>query len=201
MVTAPASGAHATTRDAILDAALVVLERDGLRASRMADVAAEAGVSRQSVYYHFQSREEVLAALIDRGLADFARAVRAGAAGQRVEGFVVAAVEFFADNQVLCRLLITEMWGLAGDPHAPRRIVDRAEEEIITPVAQRIAEATRAGEVDCADPTLAARALMGQIAGVVLGLVVREERLDADRLAPQLVAYARAVLGAGHGGE
>jgi AcrR family transcriptional regulator len=198
MATTAGPRAH-DTRDAILDAALAVLERDGLRGSRMEDVAAEAGVSRQSVYYHFRSREEVLAALIDRGLAELGEAVRASAAAGSVEDFVLAAVQFFAENQTLCRLLITEMWGLAGDPHDPRRLVDRAEEELIGPVAARIAEAVRAGEADCADPVLAARALMGQITGVAFGLIVRSEPFDPDHVGSHLLAYARAVLRSGGG--
>ena len=188
-----------STRDAILDAALVVVARDGLLASRMEDVAAEAGVSRQSVYYHFHSREEVLAALLERGLVDLAEAVRARTLEGPVEGFVVAAVEFFAENATLCRLLVTEMWGLAGDPADPGRIVELAEAEIIVPVAERIAEATRTGEAACADPVLAARALMGQISGVAFGLIVRDEHLDPADVGPHLLAYARAVLGAGAG--
>ena len=182
------------TRDAILDAALAVIARDGLRASRMEDVAAEAGVSRQSVYYHFRSREEVLSALIDRGLGDLASTIRAGAEGQRIEEFVPAAVRFFAANQTLCRLLITEMWGLAGDPHDPRRIVDQAETDIVAPIAARIAEANDAGLASCEDPTLAARALMGQLTGVAFGPIVRDEPLDADAIIPHLQAYARSIL-------
>lgn len=199
-MSAPTSaGPHAaSTRDLILDAALVVLERDGLRSSRMEDVAAEAGVSRQSVYYHFASRDELVAALIDRGLLDLAAAVRTGLDADELEAFVPAAVRFFADNQGVCRLLITEMWGLAGDPEGPRHLVERAETEIVGPLAERIGEATRAGRARCADARLAAQALMGQLAGVALGVIVRGETLDPDRLAPPLTDFARAVLGIDH---
>ena len=192
MVTSAGQRTRAT-RDAILDAALVVIARDGLRAARMEDVAAEAGVSRQSVYYHFRSREEVLDALIDRGLSELASTIRAGAEGRDVEEFVVEAVRFFAENLTLCRLLVTEMWGVASDPQQPRRIVDKAETEIVEPVAARIVEA-RGGDLDGADAVLAARALMGQVIGVTFGPIVRDEPLDADEIAPQLRAYARAVL-------
>lgn len=185
------------TRDAILDAALTVVARDGLRASRMEDVASEAGVSRQSVYYHFRSRDEVVSALIDRGLTDLATSIRASADNESIDEFVVTAVRFFAANQSLCRLLVTEMWGLAGSADQPRHIVDRAEVDIIAPVAARIALANEAGEAHCADPVLAARALMGQVTGVAFGPIVRNEPLDADPMEGHLRAYARAVLHSG----
>lgn len=185
------------TRDAILDAALTVIARGGLRASRMEDVAAEAGLSRQSVYYHFGSREEVLSALIDRGMADLATAIHDSLSSDNIDELVVAAVRFFAANQALCRLLITEMWGLAGDPHEPRRIIDRVEADIVGPVASRIAQANQTGQADCAEPTLAARALMGQATGVAFGPIVREEPLDVEPIEADLRAYTRAVLSSG----
>ena len=185
------------TRDAILDAALAVFERDGVRASRMEDVAAEAGVSRQSVYYHYRSREEVLAALIDRGLDELSAAVRDHDSDGGLDGFVRTAVAFFAANQTLCRLLITEMWGLPGDPEGPRRIVDRLEDEIIAPLAARIGQARDREGSAGPDPTITARALMGQIAGVALGEIVHSGGLEPDEVCEQLVVYARAVLGAG----
>ena len=184
------------TRDAILDAALVVFARDGVRGSRVEDVAVEAGVSRQSVYYHYRSREELLAALLERGIAGLAAAVDEPDSGDSIDGFVTATVEFFAANQTLCRLLITEMWGLPGDPEGPRRIIDRIEDEIVAPLAARIRAARDGNEETDPDPTFAARALMGQVAGVALGQIVREGRFEPDEVRPRLVAYARAVLGA-----
>ena len=193
MVTPTGQGTRAT-RDAILDAALAVIARDGLRASRMEDVAAEAGVSRQSVYYHFRSREEVLAALIDRGMAQLAASIRASAVEGEAEDLVAEAVRFFADNRTLCRLLFTEMWGVAGDPDQPRRLVDQAEAEIIEPLARTIARRARSSQAARADPSLAARALMGQVVGVTFGPIVRDEELDPDVIIPHLRAHARAVL-------
>ena len=160
----------------------------------------EAGVSRQSVYYHYRSREELVAALLERGITDLARAIDAPAPDHPVDTFVCATVGFFATNQTLCRLLIMEMWGLPGDPDGPRRIVDRLEDEVVAPLASRIRTA-RDGDEDTdpyldADATFTARALLGQVAGVALGEIVNEGRFEPDDVRPRLIAYARAVLAA-----
>ena len=54
---------------AVLDAAIAVLN-DRPDAS-MADVARAAGVTRQTVYAHYPSRDELLAAVVDRVTAEF----------------------------------------------------------------------------------------------------------------------------------
>ena len=55
-----------TTEDRILDAAEACLQRMGLRRASMGDVAAEAGLSRGSVYRYFPDRESLVDAVIER---------------------------------------------------------------------------------------------------------------------------------------
>lgn len=54
------------TRDAIIDAAYRMIDRDGIRAFTMRALGAELGVSAMAFYAHFPSREEVLAAVLTR---------------------------------------------------------------------------------------------------------------------------------------
>lgn len=52
------------TRAAIVGAARQLLERDGYHAVGMGRVAKEAGVSRQAIYLHFESKAKLLKALV-----------------------------------------------------------------------------------------------------------------------------------------
>ncbi len=62
-------------REALLDAAAAMIRENGWRATRMADVAAAAGVSRQTLYQYFGSREALEAALVLREADRFLREV------------------------------------------------------------------------------------------------------------------------------
>lgn len=66
-------------RDLLLDAAAALIGDRGWRQTRMADVAAAAGVSRQTLYQYYGSRGALEGALVlretDRFLADVERAV------------------------------------------------------------------------------------------------------------------------------
>lgn len=56
--------------ESLLDAAIVVFDRDGFTAATMTAVAAEAGVGIASLYQWFPSKEDLLAGLTERHLAD-----------------------------------------------------------------------------------------------------------------------------------
>lgn len=54
------------TRDAIVEAALVLLERDGLGGLSMRRLAQELGAGAASLYWHVSDKEELLGLLLDR---------------------------------------------------------------------------------------------------------------------------------------
>ena len=54
------------TRDAIVDAALAVLEREGMAGLSMRKVAQELGAGASSLYWHVRDKEELLSLLLDR---------------------------------------------------------------------------------------------------------------------------------------
>lgn len=61
-----------SARDRIIDAVLVCVERVGLRGFALEDVAAEAGVSRATIYRHFDGgREQLVREAVGRELARF----------------------------------------------------------------------------------------------------------------------------------
>ncbi len=56
----------ADTRDAILDAAGVLLGRYGYQKTTMDDLAREAGIARRTLYLHFRCKDDIFLARIDR---------------------------------------------------------------------------------------------------------------------------------------
>lgn len=97
-------------RERILAAAATLIERSGFQAVNMAAVAQEAGVSRQTVYAHFGSREELLAealARITTQVTDRIHAQIDGASDTRdlIVEFVVAVRLEFRQHPVLGALL------------------------------------------------------------------------------------------------
>jgi AcrR family transcriptional regulator len=59
------------TRSQILDAAEAVVMREGVRNLTLDAVAAHAGISKGGLLYHFRSKEDLAAAMIERSIAWF----------------------------------------------------------------------------------------------------------------------------------
>lgn len=105
--------ASAGTRARILDAAFDRVSEVGLAALTLEDVAGSAGVSRQTVYRHFGSREGLVEALILREERWFIDRVVAAAdkhrdVGEAIAAGVSAAIVAASEHALLQRLLRTE---------------------------------------------------------------------------------------------
>ena len=84
-------------RDRILDAAMAVFRRHGFKRSSIEQAADAAGLTRQALYHHFESREALFRAVIERlhegALAAEIEAVNAGEkAGGSLADILVAGV-------------------------------------------------------------------------------------------------------------
>src|ERR1700757_3101621 len=67
----------AATRTKLLAAAQVIFARDGFEASRLEEIAARAGFTRGAFYAHFDSKEDLLFALMERVITEKVDAIRA----------------------------------------------------------------------------------------------------------------------------
>ena len=59
------------TRESLLRAALEVFDRRGVARASLAEIAAEAGVTRGALYWHFKSREDLFDALFQHLFHEF----------------------------------------------------------------------------------------------------------------------------------
>lgn len=59
----------AEKRDRILRAAAKVLGRDGVAGARMGDIASEAGISHGSLFTYFPTKDDLVRAIVERGVA------------------------------------------------------------------------------------------------------------------------------------
>ncbi|GGU53299.1 TetR/AcrR family transcriptional regulator [Streptomyces lavendofoliae] len=131
-----------TTREALLNAALAALRGLPWSAVRMVDVASAAGVSRQTLYNEFGSKEGLARALVRREADAYLRGVeRALGAGPDAATRLVSVAEWTvgeAAERPLLRALLTGCWG--DRLPAPRAAAVRSRVLAGTP-AQRRADA------------------------------------------------------------
>ncbi len=147
MMTEPASD----RKRAILDAASRVIARDGAARLRVADVAAEAGVSTALVHYYFPARADVILAAFAHA-DDLADAVaeaklRAIATGRdRVEKLFAT----WAGNDPAIRAnwaVWNEMWQYAAHNEGARALVQSSHRRWLEQIHDLIAEGVEDGSI------------------------------------------------------
>ncbi|MFG2920376.1 TetR/AcrR family transcriptional regulator [Streptomyces sp. NPDC048305] len=104
-----------TAREALLDAARSALSRQPWTSVRMVDVAARAGVSRQTLYNEFGGKDGLARALIRRAADDYLAGVDRTLGADRRRGTGPAALARWtvgaARADTLVRALLTGVWG------------------------------------------------------------------------------------------
>jgi AcrR family transcriptional regulator len=101
---------HGDLRNALLDAARVILEEESLSALSLRAVARRAGVSHAAPYRHFPNHEALLVELAAEGFAELRAglaeaAATPGAKADRISNLGAAYMRFVARRPALARLM------------------------------------------------------------------------------------------------
>ena len=173
MTDAPAPVATDKRRQ-ILDAAIRVFARQGFHATRVSDIADEAGVAYGLVYHYFSSKDEVLNELfIERWSLLLAAIEEADASAEPSRDKLAAVAAFIVDSYrhdpELMKVIIVEVTRAAnsfGRTHLPE--INRAYDV----VARIVADAQRDGIFrDDVDPDFVGMWFYGAIEQLLSGWV------------------------------
>ena len=171
-------------RRQILDAAVRVFAAQGYEASRVGDIAKDAGVAYGLVYHYFGSKDAVLDAVFreawGRLLAAVAVAEQTGAdAPEQLSLVVKIVLRTWRDDPNLVRLLVRE---ITRNPHLQDELeeIGAAFTSLERIVARGQAEGTFRTDVD---PRTAAWMVYGALEEVLTGWVLGQLPDDADAVA------------------
>lgn len=180
-----------TRRQAILEAMVRVVGRQGYKETSVADVIADANVSRTTFYKHFEDKQECFLAAYDMAVERILAEVLANCDAdrdwlERVRTGLGTIVEMFALDPALARTTIVEVAGAGAD--ARRRHWDA-----ITRVTEFLGEGKElAGDRELPEniALMAAGAVSGLIFDELLtGRAERLPKLLPDLLFALLVPY------------
>ncbi|HEX4679502.1 MAG TPA: TetR/AcrR family transcriptional regulator [Gaiellaceae bacterium] len=184
----------------LLDAAVRVFARKGFHASRVGDIAEEAGVAHGLLYHYFRSKEEVLETIFrevwELLAADTDRIEHADVPlREQLRRFARIYLGSWLLTPDLITVLVRE---IARSPAVGTRIDEVGV--IFRSLQRMIASAQERGEVrpDC-DPRLAAWVVYGALEEILTGWVLGQlpsEEVDVERAVVTVVDVAYAGLAA-----
>lgn len=178
-------------RQAIIEAALAVAQRQGLGATTVRDVATEMGTSSGLIHHYFDSMDEVLAAAFEHaagGDLDKAQAAIAAAGGPAAQ--LDAFIESYAPAQSDSTMqLWLDAWAEAARRPALQAVSRRLNREWQSLVRQVIERGVSAGAFTADDPEASAWRLLSVIDGMTLQVVAHDALITRD----DVLAWARTA--------
>ena len=155
--------------ESLLSVAVAVFNERGYDGTSMEDLSQRLGISKSSIYYHVDSKEQLLALALDRALdglfsvADEVMAAAGTPAIERLEQLVRGSVRVLAEQLPCVTLLVRARGNTATEQSALAR---RREFDKI--VADLVGQAERDGDIrPDVDPAITARLLFGLVNSLV----------------------------------
>jgi AcrR family transcriptional regulator len=194
----PGVEAKGSTRERILDAAERCMARHGIRRVSMADVAAQAGLSRGALYLHFAHRAALVDAVLERTSARFVSSSEAAVRRRRTLAAQVAEAAVFirehlgdvmltlplpADDSLLATIMTAQ--------------IDRLGQQWVAFWRPLLAAAEDRGEIRPGlDHGWAGEWIVRELLSFALLAPVTFDRNDPDRLRAFVAAHVVAGLSA-----
>lgn len=191
---------HGDLRQALIDAALELVRKEGLSSWTLRGVARHCGVSHAAPYHHFADKEALLGAMTALGFDRLTAQLAAAADGagdipqDRLRAAARAYIAFGADNPGLYQVMFREVRSSAQGSVEGREAGMRAMELLVI----EIISAQIAGQAPIGDPTHLVlpswSMLHGFVSLAVLGPLPGMGLVDDERFGPLADAVVDAAL-------
>ncbi|WP_438021738.1 TetR family transcriptional regulator [Sorangium sp. So ce233] len=191
----------AATREQILDAALLVFSRKGYSAATLQDVAAEAGLTRGAVYWHFKGKAELYAALVGERFAK-ASEVLAEALSPRysplesIERLLTRSLEYLEQDAEYRAVLSITLFKTELTPELEPGFQQKiaSQRRLVEMVADLVRKGIAAGEIDRAtDPKAAALAAVSLVNGATALHLMDPTMLDSRAVRRMVATFVRGL--------
>lgn len=189
------SAAGGDKRERILASAERIFARHGFFASRVSEIAKDAGVADGTIYLYFKSKDDLLIALFDGRMKQVNAALKAAIAGlaplDQLRAFIRAYLKLVADEPAAAEVLTVE---LRQSSKFMKEYENPEFSDFLRMLGGIIAAGQASGDFDDAIPApMAARMIFGVLDELALAWVLtrtRPKKFDIVRGAEWVVALA-----------
>jgi len=160
-------------RDEILTATVDLIDRVGLAAVRVGDVAAELSVSPSLVFYHFGTKDDLVAEAFAHAVErDLGRIDRVVASPDPVERMRRLLRLYGPTGQAVGWRVWIDAWALAQRETHIRSVLRRLDQRWEDALRQVVEDGVAAGAFSCADPAASVRRVSALLDGLSVATLV-----------------------------
>jgi AcrR family transcriptional regulator len=184
--------------DSLLRTACDVIAARGLANTRAADVAAAAGVSQALIFYHFDTKEKLLArAFAYAAEQDLTRLETVLSTAARPVERLRRLLKLYGPNPGGAKVweMWIDGWAEAGRVPEVARVIRRLDQRWKGAIREVIEAGVAAGVFECPEPEAAAWRITGLIDGLAVQFTMRDRTVSRRQLAEWIRVGAARELG------
>jgi AcrR family transcriptional regulator len=160
-------------REEILTATVDLVDRLGLAAVRVGDVANELGISASLVFYHFGTKDDLVAEAFAHAVErDLGRIDKVVASGEPVERLRKLLRLYGPTGQAVGWRVWIDAWALAQREAHIRTVLRRLDQRWEDALREVVEDGVAAGAFTCADPVASVRRVSALLDGLSVATLV-----------------------------
>jgi TetR/AcrR family fatty acid metabolism transcriptional regulator len=178
-------------RSAILEAAIAAYAKRGYHQTRVEDIAAEADVSKGTIYLYFESRESILVAAFNQFMQQFGVGVAEilnsrSAPLEKIRQVFDETFRAAAENETLSRVMMDFWAASVHNPDMPHIDLSKAYAEYRAVIADLLKQAVKQGDIRKDHPSMTANIILASLDGIILHWMMDPKLVPLNNISSQL---------------
>ena len=184
------------TKNLIFESAIKIFSESGYRGATMDDIAANAGLVKGTLYYHFASKEEIFNFIVEEGLKILQNQV------SEVQYLNVGPIEKLVK---ICRIQLTFIYGytdffkivmsqLWGNENRQSELREKIK-KYINEIEINIKVAMEKGKIEKGDTELIAFQFFGSLCSSAIYESIHNERVNLESIIESTIKFTLKGLG------
>lgn len=178
------------TKNIIFRSAITVFSKNGYEGATMDEIAANAGVAKGTLYYHFKSKEEIFKYIITEGMEFMKDQVSIAVENEeepisRLKALCEVQLNLFYNNKDFFKVVMSQIWGQENRQILLRDMMDG----YISYVEKFLKEAMNGNVIKHTNITFMAYNFFGTICSMAMYEIINEGKDDVNELIDTLTQY------------
>ncbi|WP_373897200.1 TetR/AcrR family transcriptional regulator [Haloimpatiens sp. FM7315] len=184
------------TKKAIFESGVKVFSEKGFTGATMDEIAANAGLVKGTLYYHFKSKQEIFDYIISEGISIIKDEVQE--AVKREKNYISKIRELCRiqlnvvyNNRDFVKVVMSELWG-RGDINSE---IKNAITKYISYIENNLKEGMESGEVRKGEPSFMAYTFLGMLCSSAVYEFINKDKENVSKVIDNLITYMVEGIG------
>lgn len=184
------------TKKAIFDASIKEFSMSGYNGTTVDEIAMNAGVAKGTLYYHFKSKEEIFAFVINEGINILEQEIKSVEKDDNpieiLKKICETQLKFLYRNKDFFKVLISHMW---GQEIRNSNIRDKIE-VYLRGIETHVKAAMEQGLIKQGNSTVMAYLFFGSLCSAAVYEVMNVEDIQLEQIEKNLIDFTLRGMGA-----